>query len=502
MQIEAIEKRDGVQTDLLAVGLWKDWDKKGVLSLTSLLDAETNHWATLCLKGQKFEGKGGESKLLHLNAKQPTRNLLVAGLGALKESKSNALRGFGALTSRSGTKIHAKTVAIDVDSISASRCKNRYQLLTEGLLLGDYSFDLYKSKENQTPRTVDQALLISRRKIPSAALKEVGLGKTLAEATNYARDLINIPATDMTPGRMVQEAKKVGKIHGVSCRILDRKACERLGMGGFLAVASGSLQPPYLIHLIYRPSGKPRGRVALVGKGITFDSGGLSLKPAGNMETMKDDMSGSAAVVALIKALATLRPPVEVHGIAAMTENMPSGSADKPGDIARTMNGKTIEILNTDAEGRLTLADALPYALKQNPEVVIDLATLTGACVVALGDLCAGIMGTDQRLVNDLIASGEEAGEKLWQLPLIEEYKEDIKSSVADVKNIGAKGAAGTITAGLFLREFVDSATPWAHIDIAGPAWTEKPLPLCPRGGTGFMVRTLFHYLSNYRRSR
>jgi leucyl aminopeptidase len=242
-------------------------------------------------------------------------------------------------------------------------------------------------------------------------------------------------------------------------------------MGCYLAVASGSTQPPYFIHLVYRPSKKTRKTIAVIGKGVTFDSGGLSLKTAQSMETMKDDMSGAAAMLGIMKALSALKP-----------------------DMARAMNGKTVEILNTDAEGRLTLADAIGYAQKQKPDLMIDMATLTGACVVALGDLCSAILGNDQTLIDDLISHGHEAGERIWQLPLIEEYKEDLKSPIADLKNIGGRGG-GCITGGLFLQEFVDSKIPWAHIDIAGPSWTEKELDYCSRGGTGVGVRTVLGYL-------
>ncbi|MBI2082521.1 MAG: leucyl aminopeptidase [Deltaproteobacteria bacterium] len=501
MKIEVIKPKQNIAVDLLAVGLWKDWEKTARM-ISHLVDPKTNQWILNTLKKEKFKAKPGEQKLIPLNSNRSIQNLLIVGLGEVKDCENN-LRRMAATTVRSATKIHAKEIAIEVDPILRGKSETPYQLITEGLLLGNYSFDLYKSKDNQTPKTVTRVLLLSQGKGSAKASKEIKTGEVLAEVTNYARDLINIPATDMTPRRMVEEAKKIGQLPRISCRILDQNACRRLGMGSFLAVASGSKQPPYLIHLHYRPSGRPKGRVAIVGKGITFDSGGLSIKPASGMETMKDDMSGAAAVLGLMKAISTLHLPLlEVHGIAAVTENMPSGSADKPGDVATTMIGKTIEILNTDAEGRLTLADALPYALRQKPDLVIDLATLTGAVIVALGDLCAGIMGTNQDLVDRLIASGQKTGEKLWQLPLIEEYKEDIKSSVADLKNVGAKGAAGTITAGLFLREFVDEKIPWAHVDIAGTAWTEKGTALCPRGGTGFMVRTLFHFLTHYHRPK
>jgi leucyl aminopeptidase len=276
-------------------------------------------------------------------------------------------------------------------------------------------------------------------------------------------------------------------------RIYDRAACERMGMGAFLGVNKGSQEPPRFIHLAYRPKGRARRRIALVGKGITFDSGGLDLKPPEAMERMKDDMSGAAAVRGVMKVLPRLAPPVEVHGLIAATDNMPSGSATKPGDILRAMNGKTIEVNNTDAEGRLTLADALVYAITEvKPDEIVDIATLTGACSIALGSLCGGAMTNRPALQARVIRAAEAAGERLWPLPLIEEYREGLRSEVADLKNTGPS-PGGAITAGLFPKEFVGD-TPCVHRDIAGAAFTDKDLPYAPKGGVGFGTRTLLVY--------
>jgi leucyl aminopeptidase len=267
-----------------------------------------------------------------------------------------------------------------------------------------------------------------------------------------------------------------------------------MGMGAFLGVAAGSEQPPRFIHLSYVPA-RPRRRVAIIGKGITFDAGGLDLKTAEGMLRMKDDMSGAAAVLGIMRALPTLAPAVEVHGLIAATENMPSGTAFRPGDVLRAMNGTTIEIGNTDAEGRLTLADAICYAREHvKPDEMIDMATLTGACVVALGPQCSGLFSNNQPLARRLLGAAEAAGERVWQLPLIDEYREGLKSEVADINNVGQRGG-GAITAALFLKEFAGD-TPWAHLDIAGPAFTERDTPLAPKGGTGVAVRTLLAYLT------
>jgi leucyl aminopeptidase len=270
-----------------------------------------------------------------------------------------------------------------------------------------------------------------------------------------------------------------------------------MGMGAFVGVAQGSEEPPKFIHLTYTPKGRPRRRVVLIGKGITFDSGGLDLKTADGMLRMKDDMSGAAGVLGIFQALPQLRPPVEVHGLIAATENMPSGTAQRPGDIVRAMNGLTIEIGNTDAEGRLTLADALAYAVREiKPDEMVDMATLTGAVVIALGQGLSGVMASDDALATRLLAAAETAGERMWRLPLHEEYKDGLKSEVADLNNISSQRGAGAIVAGLFMREFTEGV-PWAHLDIAGTAFTERELPLGPKGATGVGVRTLLGYLVN-----
>ena len=271
-----------------------------------------------------------------------------------------------------------------------------------------------------------------------------------------------------------------------------------MGMGAFLGVAIGSEQPPKFVHMAYHPGRRPRKKIAIIGKGITFDSGGLDLKPADGMLRMKNDMSGAAAVLAVMRALPALAPPVEVHAVIAATENMVSGKAQRPGDIVRAMNGVTIEIGNTDAEGRLTLADALAYAATRiKPDEMVDLATLTGACVVALGPLCAGLLANNQSLADRVKSAADLVGERVWQLPMIDEYKEGLKSDVADINNVGPRGG-GAITAGIFMKEFAGDV-PWVHLDIAGPAFSDNDLPLGPKGGTGFGVRTLLAYLTDLR---
>jgi leucyl aminopeptidase len=315
-----------------------------------------------------------------------------------------------------------------------------------------------------------------------------------AEATCLARDFVNSPANDVHPTYLAKVAADIAKEAKLGLKVFDRADCQKMGMGLFLGVAAGSQQPPKFIHLAYTPAGRSRRRVAVIGKGITFDSGGLDLKSADGMLRMKNDMSGAAAVLAIMRALPKLSPRIEVHGLIAATENMPSGSAIRPGDVLRAMNGTTVEIGNTDAEGRLTLADAMCYATdKLRADEIVDMATLTGACVVALGPLCSGLFANNQDLADRLLAAAEDAGERVWQLPLIDEYRDNLKSDVADMNNVGPRGG-GAITAGLFLKEFAGDR-PWAHLDIAGPAFVEKDTPTGPKGATGAPVRTILRYL-------
>jgi leucyl aminopeptidase len=331
----------------------------------------------------------------------------------------------------------------------------------------------------------------------SAAQTALKTAESYCEGAVLARDLINGPPSDVTPKVLADTARKIAKGKGIQLKVYDKKALKRMGAGGILGVNIGSSQEPFLIHLHYKPSGKPKKSIAIVGKGITFDSGGLSLKPAGSMETMKMDMSGAAAVLGVFSQLSRFKPNVEIHGIIPTTENMPGGKAYKPGDVLKALNGKTMEVLNTDAEGRLILADALSYAVRQKADEIVDMATLTGACVVALGSLVSGAMTNNPKLLERVKKSTLSTGESIWELPLVKEYREDIKSKVADIKNIGGGREAGTITAGLFLQEFVGD-TPWVHLDIAGPAYLEREFPALPylsHGGTGLMVRSLLTFL-------
>jgi leucyl aminopeptidase len=372
------------------------------------------------------------------------------------------------------------------------------QAAAEGIGGATYRFSRYRSSE--TPSQLSAVTLVVAAGDIEAATAGLQRGAAVAEAVNLARDLINTPAADMTPARLAEIAGEVAESGGLALSVLDENQIRAEHLGGLWGVASGSSEPPRLITLTYEPAeagAASAPTVVLVGKGITFDSGGLSLKSGDGMMTMKDDMSGAAAVIATLGACKAAGVNVRVIGIAPCTENMPSGTATKPGDVLTTRNGKTIEVLNTDAEGRLVLADALALAAEEVPDAIIDLATLTGACVVALGPEVAGVMGNDSRVIAAVEQAAERAGEPVWHLPLPQSYKRLHESTIADMKNVGRPGGPGALLAGLILEEFVGDR-PWAHIDIAGPSFTDEESYEQRKGGTGFGVRTMIEFLSNY----
>ena len=349
-----------------------------------------------------------------------------------------------------------------------------------GAMIADYAFDKFKSEK---AHHLDE---IAFTKFSQEQLDE---GRIFGEAMKFTRDLANTPAQIATPSKLAEIAQN---IEGVETKVFEKEEIEKMGMGAFLAVGQGSVNPPKFIHMKYS-NGNPKKRIAIIGKGICFDSGGLDIKPASSMLTMKDDMSGAACVLGVMQALSKLNPEIEVHGIIAACENMPSGSSYKPGDILTAKNGKTIEVDNTDAEGRLTLADALCYACELGVDEVIDIATLTGACMVALGTIATGVMGNDEDMIKRVMETAELSGERCWQLPMFKEYFNSLKSDIADMKNTGSR-YGGASAAGVFLQEFVKDVK-WVHIDIAGTAYLEKPQNEFISGATGVGVRTLLNYL-------
>jgi leucyl aminopeptidase len=482
-----------VKADALVVGLSAD-DKRLPPALAAVDKASGGRIAAV-LAAEKFVGKAGTVTHVHVGGGVGASRVVIAGTGGRRDFNAELIRRGAAAGLRRARDLGARTVALDVmgDRLPA---RDRAHAAVEGAILGTYVFDRYKREKSEKVVETLRVIAGDQKQLRDAT-EGARRGQIFAESTWLARDLINSPANDIHPSRLADVARQVAKEGKLKLKVLERDDCAKLGMGAFLGVAQGSPdQPPKFIHLTYTPSGRAAKRVAVIGKGITFDSGGLDLKSAEGMSRMKDDMSGAAAVLGIMQALPKLGARVEVHGLIAATENMPSGTAMRPGDVLRAMNGTTIEIGNTDAEGRLTLADALCYAAKFiKPQEMIDMATLTGACVVALGSLCSGLFSSDQRLADRLLTAARAAGERVWQLPLIDEYREQFKSDVADLNNTGGRNG-GAITAGLFIREFAGDI-PWAHFDIAGPAFVEKDTPLGPKGATGAAVRTLLTYLTN-----
>lgn len=427
------------------------------------------------LEEDEFKGKFKNTYLLQTYDKIPARKILVMGLGKKDEMTLDKAREIGAKITNKVKSIHAKTVAIDFDEM-----EDYIGAVAEGLLIGDYKFDKYKSDKKEE-KEIEVFLNIEEADLQYA---EIAIS-----AMNMARDLANEPAALITPSKLAEIAQSLG----LQTTVYSDYELEDMNMGAFSAVAKGSSEEPKFIHIKYEPK-EAKKKIAIIGKGITFDAGGLDLKPASSMLTMRDDMSGAACVLAVMSKIKELNADIEVHGIIAACENMPGCSAYKPGDILTARNGKTIEVDNTDAEGRLTLADALCYACELGVDEVIDIATLTGACMVALGTQAAGIMGNDEELIDNLIDAAEDAGERYWPLPMYDEYKDSLKSEIADMKNTGSRWG-GASTAGLFLENFVKPDQKWAHIDIAGVAFLDSAQKYYIKGATGAGVRALLTYL-------
>ena len=493
---QSIEK---IACDILIVSIFQSSKNHG--HSIDLLDTALENLLTKVIKEENFQGKVGSTLVIRTNGLISAKKIIIVGLGERKDFGPEALRKACASSIRCAQKENGKTVSTILHGLDLEKIKPDFtaQIISEVSLLATYKFDKYKSKEKNEPKKEIQTLIISETHKTLAKNIETGIkrGTLIAEAQKLARDLVTEPAIVSTPTKLANVARHVARENNLKIKVLDRKDCEKLGMGAFLAVAQGSEEPPKFIEIKYIPKNKPKKHIAIVGKGVTFDSGGLSLKPASSMETMKDDMSGAAAVIATMSTMKELQPNVAITMIVAATENMPSGTAYRPGDVIRAMNGKTIEILNTDAEGRVTLADAMSYVTRQKPDEIIDLATLTGACVVALGDTACGVMTNNQKLADKIIEAGNEAGERMWQLRLYEEDREKIKSDIADMINTGSKGKSGAQNGAVFIEKYVDKI-PWVHIDIAGPSWLDKEDVYGPKGPTGVGVRTLVNYLTNY----
>jgi leucyl aminopeptidase len=454
--------------------------------VTSGLDARFDGHLAPILAAAEFTGKRGEVAAYPTFGALPARWLILTGLGERAAGGEMLRRAYGVAVTRA-RDAGARTVAVavptgvDAEGVSA---------IVEGVLLALYHFATYKSHQGDPSKEVASVALWSADAIPAGAVEH---GQIIAAAVALARDMVNTISNDKTPPLIAAWAQRVARESGLPCEVLDEKALASGGYHSILAVGKGSAAPPRLVEMVYEPQGGATKTIALVGKTITFDSGGLDLKTQDGMYAMKTDMGGGAAVLGAMQAIAAIKPNVRVIGIMAAAENMPSGTAMRPSDVVTALNGKTFEIGNTDAEGRMVLADAVTHAARAGADEIIDLATLTGAKMVALGNVAVAVMGNNQELTDRFLTAARNAGERVWQLPTWDEYKEALKSDIADIKSTGGRGG-GAITAALFIGEFVEG-TPWIHLDIAGSAATAESGPYTPKGATGVMVRSLVQYV-------
>jgi leucyl aminopeptidase len=449
--------------------------------------------AATTLDSNDFTGARDSAVVVYTGSKKSPRLILV-GLGDSSTISAERIRRAGATAAQRASGLKCQSITVVVPELSLDAAATA-EALTEGLVLSVYSFDKYFTEKKETKKLEKVALLVENDALMADVKKGLAVGEGIVNGVTLARDLTNAPSNEIYPETLAQRAKELAPLN-VKVTALNKAQIEKLGMGGLLGVNQGSLRPPFFIIMEWNGGKKGEQPIVLVGKGITFDSGGISIKPSAGMGEMKMDMGGAAAVIGAMRSIAELKLPRNVIGLVPTTENMPSGSAYKPGDVLTFLNGKTAEIDNTDAEGRLVLADALTYAERYKPQAVIDLATLTGACVIALGNVASGLMGNNPELNNKIREAGERSYDRVVELPLWEEFEELIKSDIADVKNSGGR-AAGTITAALFLQHFIGDY-PWAHIDIAGTAMIPKAFTYLNKGGTGAGVRLLVDLVRNW----
>jgi leucyl aminopeptidase len=489
-------KQGKIEREPAEVLVLTHFDGDGLNDQAAAVDRALGGQVRNLLTSGEFEGRLNQAVLLHTSGKAAAKRVLLVGLGKKKDARVDHVRQAMGTAVKRVRQAGATSFVTGLhgEDLSKTTAVELAQALVEGAILGAYQFTEYLSEKKAADKRVARLTLLAADARQLADLKEgARRGTAAAEAAMFVRDLCNHPSNVMTPTRVAAEAKKIGRERGVRVKVLERAQVERLGMGSFLGVARGSHEPPKFIILEYTGARRAAKPVVIVGKTITFDTGGISLKPAENMEQMKADMTGGAEVLATVRAAARLRLPIHLVGILPATENMPGGRAIKPGDILKSLSGKTIEVQNTDAEGRLILADGLSYAARLKPDVVIDIATLTGACVVALGQFAIGMFGNNEDLKRAVRDSGLKAGERVWEMPLWDDYFEQLKSDVADMRNIGGRGG-GMITAALFLSKFIGDH-PWVHLDIASTDWSERERAYIPKGPTGIGTRLLIQYL-------
>ncbi len=496
VQSGALEKS---AADAVVVALFQDVRRP--TGAAAAVDAVSGHALRDFLATGDFTGKKHQVAVLYPKSKTRFRRILLVGLGPEGELTLDGVRqavGRAVGAARS-LEVDALATAVVGAGRGGLEAREAAQAVAEGLILANYGYERYRTRADDKRHALRKALVVESDRAKLAAVRRgVERGRAGAEAACFTRDLCNSPSLDLTPRAFAQRARQLANARaGVRVQVFDEARIRALKMGCLLGVAKGSDEPPRFLVFDYRPKGRPKATLCLVGKGITFDTGGISLKPAEGMDRMKYDMSGAAAVAGVFHALSHTRPAVRVIGLTPMTENMPGGHAIKPGDVLTAMNGVTVEVNNTDAEGRLVLADGLSYAQRFQPDVIIDLATLTGACVIALGAHASGLMGNDERLIERIRAAGDRTGERAWPLPTWPAYKDLLKSEVADIKNSAGR-EAGTIAGAMFLENFVNGK-PWAHLDIAGTAWAEKERPYVPKGSVGYGVRLLLDLIENWK---
>ncbi len=482
--------------------VWQDFNP-GVAMALAALDHENSGIISEALSHHSYAP--GAGKRIEVTLCSSPSTLRLSGLSSLESAQDDEWRKAGGDAVLSAKRLKLPLARIDLRGVPQGAIAAAVQALTEGAILASYEFHAFKglgSKAKTSTKEIELELLVSAKSIGAAKLA-VSLAELTAAGVNNARSMVNTPPSDMLPKDLVQFAKQIAgrKGSGVKCRIFNRSQLKSIGAGGILAVSRGSDSEPFLIHLEYKPKRRTKNtkRITLIGKGITFDSGGLSIKTGKGMEDMKCDMAGAAAVLSVMETISKMPKASacqhEIHVLVPTSENMINGKSIKPGDVFKALNGKTVEVLNTDAEGRLVLADALSYSAKLKSDLIVDAATLTGACVVALGTEYAGLFSNSEQWTKRIQEAATASGERLWPLPLAEEYRAQMESDVADLRNIGT-GGPGAIIAALFLKEFVPAATPWIHLDIAGPAFGMKPTEYVKRGGTGFGVLTLLRLIS------
>jgi len=482
--------------EALAVAVFKD--EKATSGVLKDLDALTGGLVSSVIKTEEFKGDAGQTALLRFAAKGKVKatRLLLVGVGAKGDYKAHSVAGLSGTATRYLRKRNVKSFALLPRSESDAAVTAQGGV--QGFITSQFELVKYKTKDKNAKAVTSLVVCVEGAK-PADLKAGIARGEAVGESMNFTRELANEPPNILHPTEMAKRAQAMAKQVGLKCEVLTEAQMTKMGMGSLMSVSLGSAQEAKMIVLRYTPAkstAKKGELLALVGKGITFDTGGISIKPAEGMEAMKYDMSGGATVLGTMRAIALLKPSVPVIGVVAAVENMPDGAATRPSDVVTAMNGKTVEILNTDAEGRLVLADAVAYAEKQGATRIVDMATLTGAVIIALGDLNTGVMGNDQTLIDEIVACGKTCGEGFWQLPVSPEYSKQIKSDIADIKNIGPRGKAGTIMGAVFIQEFVDKAK-WAHLDIAGTAWADGVKSHQSKGPTGVAIRTLLQLVEN-----